>query len=231
VDKAILYYTCNTHDHDIEHACRVQLNRARGDLVLGTVSREPILFGDWNRTVDAPRSPLTMHKQILIGLQRTNADVVFLCESDVLYYPSHLEFEPPHSDYFFYNTNVWKVRRTDGLAVWTDDLQQVSGCCASRDLLLQFYEQRTAQIERDGFDRHYEPGPKTGPYHTQNWQSPVCNLDIRHDKTLTRSKWSPSEFRNRRYSAGWQERDDVPGWGRTRQRMDAFLEDVTNGAI
>ena len=96
--KAVLYYTCNTHAADIEGACRAQLDRARGNLALGTVSREPIRFGDWNIVVDAPRSPLTMHRQILAGLQRLRADVVFLCESDVLYHPSHFEFAPERDD-------------------------------------------------------------------------------------------------------------------------------------
>jgi len=121
---------------------------------------------------------------------------------------------------------VWRVRYADGHAVWTDDLQQTSGLCAYRDLLLEFYEQRVATIERDGFDRHYEPGPKTGPYQTENWQSLAPNIDIRHDKTLTRSKWRPDEYRNPRYASGWQERDDVPGWGHTGWRMQEFLNEV-----
>jgi hypothetical protein len=210
--KTALYYTCGTHPLDIEQACRVQLDRARGLYELGTVSREPIRFGDWNSVVDAPRSALTMHKQILAGLERAKGDVVFLCESDVLYHASHFEFEPPHGAYFYYNTNVWRMRYEDGFSVWTDDLQQVSGCCASRDL---------------GFDRHYEPGPKTGPYHTQNWQASVCNVDIRHSKTLTRSRWSPDEFRNKRYARGWAETRDIPGWGPTRD----LLERIANGSI
>jgi len=103
---------------------------------------------------------------------------------------------------FYYNTNVWRARYPDGHAVWTDDLQQVSGCCAMRDVLLDFYRQRVTVIERDGFDRHYEPGPKTGDWQAENWQSAVCNVDIRHRGTLTRSKWSPDEFRNKRYARG-----------------------------
>jgi len=71
------------------------------------------------------------------------------------------------------------------------------------------------KIERDGFDRHYEPQEKTGPYHTENWQSAYPNLDIRHGMTLTRSKWSPDEFRNRKYARGWKETDDeIADWGR-----------------
>lgn len=209
-----LYYTCCLHSLDIEMACRAQLTTAIGEIELGTVSREPIRFGDWNVVVEEPRSPLTMHKQILVGLERTDADAVFLCESDVLYHPSHFDFSPPLDDVFYYNTNVWKLRYPDGHAVWTDDLQQVSGCCAMRDLLLEFYRRRVTEIERDGFNHHYEPGPKTSSYAAVNRQSAYPNLDIRHGGTLTRSKWSPKDFRNQRYARGWKETDDdLPGWG------------------
>jgi hypothetical protein len=48
------------------------------------------------------------------------------------------------------------------------------------------------------------------------------NLDIRHNKTLTKSKWSPDEFRNQQYAKGWQEADWVKGWGDTRQLMESI---------
>ena len=54
----------------------------------------------------------------------------------------------------------------------------------------------------------------TSRYHTQNWQSRYPNLDIRHDRTMTKSKWSPDEFRNKKYAKGWKETDgELPGWG------------------
>lgn len=213
--KCILYYTCCTHSIDIEMACRKQLQAARGECELLSVSLNPIKFGDGNIVLDHRRSPETMHWQILVGLEHINADCVFLCESDVLYHQSHFEIELAKTDRFYYNTNVWRLRYEDGLAVWTDDLQQVSGVCADYELLLEFYQRRVKQIELEGFNRHYEPGPKTGPYQTENWQSEVCNIDIRHNKTLTRSKWSPSEFRNKKYAKGWQTTRNIPGWGDT----------------
>jgi hypothetical protein len=177
------------------------------------VSLKPTQFGDWQIALPLERSPLTMHKQIVAGLERMTADYVFLCESDVLYHPSHFKFVPPSRDTFYYNTNVWKARYPDGHAVWTDNLQQVSGICADRLLLLDFFRRRVKRIERDGFNGHYEPNDRYG-CKTANWQSEYPNLDIRHPKTLTKSKWSPDEFKNQQYAAGWKETDEVPGWGR-----------------
>ena len=224
--KCCFYYTCNTHSLDIEMACRTQLAAAVGTKAeLVSVSREPIEFGIWNEVVKEPRGPLTMHKQILTGLKRIKSDIVFLCESDVLYHPSHFDFEPEWDDTFYYNTNVWKLRYPDGHAIWTDDLQQVSGCCADRNLLLEFYQRRVIEIEQNGFNRHYEPGPKTGSCQTENWQSAFPNLDIRHNRTLTKSKWSPGEFRNKKYAKGWQETDgELPGWGNVKELMVRIRE-------
>jgi len=227
----ILYYTCLTHLDIIETACRAQLQKARNGHELGSVSRgASIDFGDWNIVIDQPRSALTMHLQILAGLERMTCDYVFLCESDVLYHPSHFDFVPPRKDTFYYNTNIWKARYPDGHAVWTDDLQQVSGLCADRELLLGFYRRRVAKIEREGFDRHYEPGPKLGDYQVQNWQSALPNLDIRHSSTLTASKWSPDEFRNRHYARGWKESNEVEGWGITEGRLEELLKEEMNAS-
>ncbi len=225
--KAALYYTCLTHPWPIEFACREQLQRASVGCELVTVSRgEPIDFGDLNIVVAGERGPLTMHRQILAGLERVQADIVFLCESDVLYHPSHFDFDLPRPDMFYYNTNVWRVRYPDGHAVWTDDLQQVSGICAATALLLDFYRQRVAQIERDGFNRHFEPGQAhqtVGSHLIENRQSEYPNLCIRHSGNLTASKWSPDEYRNKKYTAGWREADEVLGWGVLRDVLKAIV--------
>lgn len=224
--KGILYYTCNTHDPIIESACRAQLLRARNGYQLGSVSRQEIEFGDWNVVVDMPRSPETMHQQILTGLRLLKTDIVFLCESDVLYHPSHFEFVPPKDDVVYFNSNIWRTRYPDGHCVWTDGLQQVSGICAYRDLLLEFYERRVEQIGKEGFNRHYEPGPKIKvgmEFGTESWQSSQPNLDIRHGGTLTKSKWSVDDFRDKRYAAGWKEASEIPYWGVVEGNLDKIL--------
>lgn len=212
--KEIIYYTCNTHQDDIENACRRQLLKSGLPIISVSLNKE-IDFGNKRIVVNGNRGPEMMHKQILLGLKESSANFVFLCESDVLYHPSHFDFEPASKDTFFFNTNVWKIRYPDGLAVWTDDLQQVSGICADRHLALSFYERRIKQIAKEGFNRHYEPGPRYGEK-TENWLSEYPNLCIRHDSNLTKSKWSPDDFRNKQYTKGWQVAEEVVGWGSTK---------------
>jgi hypothetical protein len=75
-------------------------------------------------------------------------------------------------------------------------------------LLLEFYLRRVNEIERHGFDRHYEPKGLG----LNNWMSAQPNVCIRHDRNLTKSKWSPDEFRNPRYAKGWRTSYSIPGW-------------------
>lgn len=219
--KLALYYTCGSHDETLELAARNHLKAATNGHEVGCVSLQRTDFGDWNIVVDREKSGTTMHYQILEGLRRSSADYVFLCESDVLYHPTHFHFTPPRDDTFYYNTNVWRVRWSDGHAVRTDNLQQVSGICASRKLLLEHYRKRIEMIERSGgkFDvKHmaYEPGTRGDLWNTKiaNWESEYPNIDVTgHGATLTTPHFSIDSFRNKRYSQGWQETDDViDGW-------------------
>jgi hypothetical protein len=219
--KAIVYYTCNTHDPAIDEACREQLKKSGLPIICVSLNQSST-FGDVNIQVQGRKSPLMMHQQILEGLRACNAEYVYLCESDVLYHPSHFEYTPKRKDVFYYNTNVWKLH-LDGLATWTDNLQQVSGLCASRWLLTDYYDKRVTQIRNEGWNRHYEPGSKQniygyhrgGKYGVESWQSEEPNVCIRHDATLTKAKRSPDEYRNKQYAKGWKTASVIPAWGST----------------
>lgn len=211
MNKTILYYTCNTHAPAIDEACRRQLLEA-GPPIVAVSLNKPLDFGDVRLTVTGERSPVMMHWQILHGLQRIEEGAVFLCESDVLYHPSHFGFEPIDRSMFYFNTNVYKYWAADGLIVWTDNLQQISGLCAEVGLLREFMQLRIEQIDQEGFNRHYEPGARYG-CRTANWQSEFPNLDIRHRQTLTKSHRSKETFRNQHYAQGFATPTTIPHWG------------------
>lgn len=239
LSKCALYYTCNSHDLTLELAARNNLKAATNGHEIGCVSRERTDFGDWNIVVDREKSGTTMHYQILAGLERSSARYVFLCESDVFYSPSHFDFTPPRDDTFYYNTNVWRIRYSDGHAVRTDNLQQVSGICASRKLLLNHYRRRVEIIEANGgkFDvkkMAYEPGTrgKFGDEKVANWESEFPNVDVTdHGQTLTKPKFSVDAFRNPKYAVGWQETDEaLLGWPKlSGGAIHEWLKQLANG--
>lgn len=219
VTKGVLYYTDNRLDKMIMQACQNQLLKAADGRPVVSVSLEPMDFAD-NISLPLERGILTMFKQILAGLEALDTDIVFLAEHDMLYHPSHFEFTPLEADKYWYNTNVWKVRFPDGHAMRTDFCQQTSGLCAYREFLIEHYRKRIAIVESQGFTRKmgFEPGThgrneRVDDYKSGSWESEYPNIDIRHDKNLTPSRWSPDQFRSKRYTKGWQESDEVPGWG------------------
>jgi hypothetical protein len=239
VTKCALYYSCLSHDETLELAARNNLRASTNGHELGCVTlNERVDFGDWQIVVQREKSGTTMHYQILEGLRRSTADYVFLCESDVFYSASHFDFTPPDDSTIYYNTNVWRVRYSDGHTVRTDGLQQVSGICANRLLLLEHYRKRIELIEANGgqFDvkaMAYEPGTRGNFDGTKvaNWESAYPNVDVTgHGRTLTKPKFSVDEFRNKKYSKGWQETDNpLPGWPQLAGRMTEWLEQLANG--
>jgi len=216
--KGIIYYTNNEPDPKLLLAVQKQIKKAKLPVV--SVSSKPIDFGK-NIVHSTTGDRMEMFEKILIALSESVSDIIFFCECDVLYHPSHFDFTPKRPDIYYYNTNVWKLRLSDGLAVKVDDMRQVSGLCGGREFLKKHYERRIAKIKKDGFSGNigYEPGLQAGGYRiddykTESWNSPFPNIDIRHGKNLTKSRWSPDEFHNKRNALGWTESniDNIPGW-------------------
>jgi glycosyltransferase involved in cell wall biosynthesis len=169
------------------------------------------------------RGIYTMFKQILASLENSKADIVYLCEADVIYDPSHFDFTPERDDIYYYNQNNWQLRVDDGFAVYFD-CKRVSQCCAYRDLLIKHYRKRLEMVEKYGFSSRmgYEPGSHNRPERVDDvksdiWVSPVPNIDLAHGKNVTSRKWRPQDFRSQRNCQNWKEGYEIPGYGDTRE--------------
>lgn len=227
VSKGVAYYTCNTHPEYIMKRCQESIKKGVGDNRIVSVSLKPIDFGD-NIALNMERGYLTMFKQILKALEILDTDIVFLCESDVLYHPSHFKFTPPSSDKYYYNMNCWQLRDDDGHAVYYDR-KQTSGLCANRELLVKHYRERIRRVELEGFSRKmgFEPGThnraeRVDDIKAEGWRSEKPNIDIRHGSNLTASRWKQSEFRDQRNCQNWKESDVIEGWGKYIPKTGTF---------
>jgi glycosyltransferase involved in cell wall biosynthesis len=227
--KGIVYYTDNRLDSTIMKSVQEQLKKI--GLPITSVSLMPIDFGE-NITLPLERGYLTMFKQILAGLEQIKTDLVYFCEHDVLYHPSHFEFTPPKKDVYYYNENTWKVDKTTGRALFYYT-KQTSGLCAYRDLLIQHYKERVRRVSEEGFTRKmgFEPGTHSPPngvdhFKAEAFWSEVPNIDIRHGKNLTESRWRQDQFRSQRSCKGWKESSEVPCWGSTEGRFNEFLAEI-----
>jgi hypothetical protein len=229
IDKGILYYTDNQLDPSIMKACQEQLLKSVNGYRIVSVSLQPIYFED-NIVLPLERGYLTLFKQILVGLEELNTDIVFMAEHDVLYSKEHFEFIPPEHDKYYYNKNWWKLRLPDGHCLQHDGAQ-TSGLCAYRDTLIKHYKQRVINTEKmwnelggnthpfRSFirDQGFEPGTHHRAVSVDNlgfeyWDSPVPIVDIRHNGNLTANRWSIDQFR--RKPKMWTESDTIPYWGK-----------------
>lgn len=218
--KSAIFYTDNRLEESFAKRFREQILVGMKEKHIVSSSLKPMDFGRKNVVIKQEPSPLTMFMQILAALEESDGDVVFFLEHDVLYHPKHFDFIPPKKDVFYYNTNVWKVR-DDGLAVRVDDCRQTSGLVAYKDLLIEHYKTRILMVQNYGFTRKmgYEPGThnreeRVDDYSSETYSAQYPNLDIRHGNNLTQSRWSRDEFRNAKYTEGWQESriEDIKGW-------------------
>ena len=102
--------------------------------------------------------------------------------------------------------------------VRTDDCRKLSQLVCYRELAIKHFKKRVAYLEAGGDMRRlgFEPGtqrrvPELNAL-SDRFESEYPNIDVRHKGNLTRSKWSPSDFRNKKYAEGWREAYDVEGW-------------------
>jgi len=207
--KGIIYYTDNELPVRFAHKIQDQIKSV--GLPIVSASLKPMDKMGKNVHVPGKRGYMQMFRQILAALEASSAEIVFFCEADVLYHPSHFDFTPPKTDKFYYNLNWWSVRK-DGFAVhW--EANRVSQLVCNREYALEFYRKRIAEIESKGFNRSYEPGGRN-PDLYENYRSVSPNVDIRHKGTLTGNKWSPADFRDKSSAKGWAEGDinSIPGW-------------------
>lgn len=217
--KGIIFYTDSRLDSKIALPVQEQLKSIGKKTGIPIVSASLKPMADMGENICLPLQPghLTMFRQILAALEASEADIIFFCEHDVLYHPSHFDFIPPKNDVYYYNVNWWRVHLADGFAAaW--DAPQVSGLCAHRDLLLGHYRKRVAVVEKYGysFRMGFEPGARNTPesvaarnrmpndiyiddicIETRKSEYPL--VDIRHGKNTSRAKEKrdPADFRSK----------------------------------
>lgn len=225
--RGIIYYTDN--QLKVKIAARVQRQLLKIGLPIVSASLKPMDFGYNVYLPHLERGVLTMFKQILAALENSKTDIVYFCEADVMYHPSHFDFIPPKKDVWYYNENVWKLDAKTGHALHYD-MKQVSGIAVYRETAVKHYKKRVEMVEKNGYTMGmgYEPGTHKRPEKvddatSESWKSEFPNIDIRHDGNFSPTRWKKEQFRNQKYTKGWEESDDIiPGWGQTMDLVRKF---------
>ena len=222
--RGIIYYTPNNVAEPLFTAVQTQILKA--GLPIVSVSLKPIRFGK-NIVLDLEPGVVTMTKQILTALEKSESKYVFFCEHDVLYHPSHFDFTPPTDDTYYFNENVWRWDFPKDRLIGYDGLKSLSGMCCNRELAVNHYRRKMELIIEkrweNGRDPYwarrigYEPGkPKRrGGFLDEKkdtWKSEYPLIDIRHTGTITKPKVNLDSFK--RQPTGWKEIkiSDIEGW-------------------
>lgn len=228
--RGLVYYTANRCQERIVRTARNLLTKACPDYEIVSVSQYPI---DWGYNIVAPlqnRNASSQLKQMLIGIESSKSDIIFLVEDDLLYHPNHFDFTPEDKNVFYYDYNRWSVCSRTGEAI-TFKTDAISMLCAYRELLLEHYTKRVDLLERRGFTRRFGFSPPRGLHRTERiglrgrYKAKYPCIDIRHENSMTRRRMNLSEFR--RKPRGWKKGDSVPGWGKTLGRFDEFLLEIS----
>jgi hypothetical protein len=218
--RGIIYYTDGELPEAVAAPVRERIQAAarlhRLPIVTAALKRR-LAWGDKNIVFPRlQRGQLAMFTQILGALENSTADIIFFCEHDVLYDPSHFEFIPPDAGKVYYNLNWWQADAGTGRAA-TWEAKRVSQLCGYRDTLIAHYRRRVALVKERGYSAAmgYEPGShsraeRVDDLQSETWRSLAPNVDLRHSGNLSAGKWSLADFRTP--PTGWQEADSVPGW-------------------
>ncbi len=223
--KGIIYYSDCQLDEKIAKPVRDQLLKISREKNIPIVSAtlKKMDFGVKNiHFPSLKKGYSTMFAQIKAALEHSKSDIIFFCEHDVLYHPSHFDFNPPDKNTFYYNQNVWFLRLKDGHAMHYD-VNQLSGLCGFRKALYTHFNERFELIEKEGFSRRMGFEPMThgrikwkNMFKLGTWKSRYPNIDIRHKENVTGQRWKKSQFRNKKLLIGWKETNKkIHGWGKT----------------
>lgn len=201
--RVIVYYTDSELDPMLANAARKHLREITGPIPIISVSRKPLNFGRNICVGDSePRSYKQMYRQLLAGVEAApEGSIVYLCEHDVFYHPSHFAFLPPTRKHAWFNRNrfYWGPG-ADGFFP-ARGRRALSQGVAYRDVWIHHARERLAQWERG------EETITRIPW--KNFTSERPNVDIRHGANLT-----PNGTYKREYLRGQKSGiKNLPGWG------------------
>ena len=201
--RVIVYYTDSKLEPRLAEKVRKQIKKVAGLIPIISVSQEPLNFGKNICVGEKPRSALSMYEQQLEGCKAAAPDsIIYLCEHDVFYHPSHFAFLPKTKKHCWFNTNRYHYK------FWMDSFLKARGkraysqAVAYRETLIQHFETRIA--EQGKVKLHI-------PF--KNFVSDRPNIDIRHGNNLT-----PDSNYKRDWLKGLEKglvstSTNIPGWG------------------
>ena len=200
--RVIVFYTDNKLDPKLAKQVRKQIKKCAGPIPIISVSQQPIRHFGKNICVgDKPQTYQSAYEQMLAGLKAApEGSIIYLCEHDVFYHPSHFAFLPKDKDHAYFNINKYHYALGMTSFLKASGRTSQSQCVAYRELLIKHCEDRLEA---------WKEGPTRLDIPWYSFESSRPNVDIRHGENLTmdkgsRLKWLQGKKRGIK---------NLPGWG------------------
>jgi len=194
-DRVIVYYTDNKIEMSLAAAVRNHLKKMAGPIPIISVSQKPLDFGKNICVGFKEKSYKSMYEQMLVGVKAAPENsIVYLCEHDIFYHPSHFEKVPEEKDCVYINQNKFYWKNGYNSFFKSPKQKAWSQTIGNREYLLNKLEQKT------------EDGLRVRWF---KWDSNRPNVDVRHDDNLSAVP---------KYLRQWLIADkggtyNLPGWG------------------
>ena len=201
--KQIVYYTDSRLERNLDKSVRRQIIKASNGIPIISVSQKPLDFGCNICVGLKPRSYLSLYQQLLIGLEAVDDDsIIYLCEHDVFYHPSHFDFIPPRTNKIYFNLNRYYSTINESYFVKSIGKRALSQCVSYKSPLISHVTEQV-DVRINGI-----ASPCIGPF--MNFESKFPNIDIRHG-----GNFSASNRFNNNDKMIWE----IEGWGTPRMFM------------
>ena len=180
MEKVIVYFTDSRLEERLDDAVRRQILKAADGIPVISVSQKPLDFGRNICVGIKPRCYLSIYEQLMEGvLAALPNSVVYACEHDVFYHPSHFDFVPPKKSKIYCNLNRFYWTHNTDYFVKTVGKRALSQTVAYRDVFLDHAKQQV-HARQNGM-----ASPCVGPF--DNFISDFPNIDVRHGGNFSAS--------------------------------------------
>jgi len=215
--RQIVYYTDSRLEEVLDRKVRDQIIKASDGIEIISVSQKPIEFGKNICIGMKPRSYLNLYRQVLLGLEHADPDaVVYLCEHDVFYHPSHFDFIPPRKEKIYYNLNRYYWKRNVNYFMKSIGKRALSQGVAWRQAWMPHIKEQVESRE-NGI-----ASPCIGQF--LNFESKFPNVDIRHNGNFSNSNRFENRDKDKLIRNTMQEKAEtyvIDGWGTPRMFQQA----------
>ena len=219
--RYIVYYTDSKLEGKLAASVRKNLKQRCGPIPIICVSQEPCSFGDKNIVMpNAERSYRNIYEQTIAGLNECpDGSIIYTCEHDVFYHPSHFAFLPPEHGTMYFNTARWYYHVNRDTFVPTRGKRAMSQCVAYKEDLMVHCQERLASIHFEGNDKQemilkWDDWEKQSKIKCRNFDGQRPNVDILHGDNFTLKGHYKTRYIWGRKTEG--EVSNLPGWGRAK---------------